>query len=121
MILAGMSAGGKRIQPLDAMRQTLLHQKIQRAIRNRGLVAKAFGRQPVKDVVSAQCAVVLQQDFKHPPPDRCQPRAASVADRLGPRQSVACTMGVIMHRKGQIGRRTARAVCRIMRVNHLRG
>ena len=51
MGLAGVHAGGKGVQPLDAVRKPMLHQELQRAIGDGGLIAEPLGRQTVQHII----------------------------------------------------------------------
>lgn len=104
MRLARVHAGGKGVQPPDAVGKAKVHQKLQRAIGNRGLVAKAFGGKALQHVISAHGPVLFQQDFKHPPPDRGEPRPRSGSQSLGPVQGIGRATGVVMAGKGKVGR-----------------
>ena len=75
MVVAGMQAGGKGVQPLQAMRQPMFHQKFQGAIGHWRLPAKSLSRQAVQNLIGTHGPVRFQQDFKGPPPDGGQPRA----------------------------------------------
>jgi hypothetical protein len=46
VVFAGMDAGGKGVQALDAVGKPLFHKELQRAIGDRGLVAEPVGGQP---------------------------------------------------------------------------
>jgi hypothetical protein len=104
MRLARMGAGGKGVQPLDAVRQPVFHQKLQRAVCHRRLVAEPLGRQPSQHVIGPQRAVVLQEDFQHPAAHRRQPRTGRFGHRLGTDQRIRRAMGVVMRSEGRIGR-----------------
>ncbi len=107
MRLARMHAGGKGIQAADAMGEPVLHQKIQRAIGHRGLIAEPFGRQPLQHIIGPQRAVFLQQDFQHPATHRRQLHPLCQGQRLAPRQHVIGAVAVVMPGKGHLWRRGA--------------
>ena len=97
-----MGAGGKGVQALDAVRKAMLDQKLQRAVGDRGLVAKAIGRKPRQHIIGPKRLVLLKQDFQHAAANRGQSCPGSGGDRFGPRQRFAGAVGVIMHRKGRV-------------------
>lgn len=104
MRLARMHAGGKGVQAADAMGQPVLHQKIQRAIGHRGLVAEPFRRQPLQHVIGPQRAVLFQQDFQNPAAHWCQLHPLRQRQRLAPRQHVIGAGAVVMPGKGHLWR-----------------
>lgn len=71
MVVAGVQAGGKSVQPLQPVRQPVFDQKFQRAIGDRRLAAEPFGRKAVQNLVSAHRTVRFQQDFKCAAAHRC--------------------------------------------------
>lgn len=73
VILAGMQTGGKGVQPLQAMRQPMLDQKLKRTIGDRRLATKTCLGQPVKHFVSAHRPMRFKQDLQCAPADRRQP------------------------------------------------
>ena len=85
MVLRGMRAGGKGIKTPDAMGQPVLDQKIQRAIRHRGLRAIAFGSKLAQHVISPKRPMRLQQNFQRAAPYRrqAQPARPRPCFRLG--------------------------------------
>ena len=72
MVMARMQAGRKGVQPLQAMRQPVFDQKLQRAIGDGRLAAEAFGRKAVQHLIGAHGAMRFQQDLQRPLPDRGQ-------------------------------------------------
>gem|GEM_PF-3463 len=101
MVMAGVQTGGKGVQPLQSMRQTMLDQKLQRAIGHRRLAAKAFGGKTVKNLIGAHGTVAFQQDFQRTTPHRGQ-AGALILQPVG--SLVQRTMGaklVIMRREGR--------------------
>jgi zinc transport system substrate-binding protein len=123
MRLARMHAGGKGIQAVDAVRQPLFHKEIQRAVGDRGLVAKAIGGQPLQHVIGTKGAVILQQDFQHAAAHGGQSRAVGRGHRIGAGQHIGTAIAMVMRRESKIGGRTGGAG-RIMRVGvigHLGG
>ncbi len=55
-----MSAGDKRIEPLDLMGQPVQHKKIERPIGNGRLRSEPILTEPVEDGIGAKGAVLLQ-------------------------------------------------------------
>lgn len=104
MVLARMQAGGEGVQPLQPVRQTVLHQELQRPIRNRGLAPEAFGRQPVQHLIGAHRAMRLEQDLERPPPDGRQPGTGGRDACLGGVKGVGLAFMVVMRREGGVGR-----------------
>ena len=109
MCLARMHAGGKGVQALDPVCETLLDKEIQRAIGDGGLIAEALGGKAGQHVISAKRLVFLQQDFQHTAADGSEARAGGCGQFLGPRQSILRAMRMVMRGKGQIGGRAAGA------------
>ena len=110
MRLSHMDAGCKGVQPLDSMGKALFHQKLQRAIGDGGLVAKALGRKPRQHVIGPQRPMLFQQDFQDTPSHGRQARAVDAGQSLGPDQRILRAMRVVMHRKGKIRSRAAGTV-----------
>ena len=80
MILPRMRTGDKSIQSLNPMGKTMLHQKVQSTI---GRWWFGTGIEYFKNFISPKSAVLLKQDFKHPPSRRSQlqPGLAAMAVR----------------------------------------
>ena len=99
---AGMHAGGKGVQPANAVGKAILDQEIQRAICDGWLMAKTVGGKTFKHLVSAHGAMRLQQDLKRSAAHRGQPHAAFSRHICRPRKRVALTMAMVMSAKCQI-------------------
>lgn len=104
MVLVRMQAGRKGVQPLQTMCQTMLNQKLQRAIHNRRLVAESFCCETVQNLIGAHRAMGFQQDFQRAPPDRCQPRALGRQNFLRHVQRMCLTGVMIVRRKSRAGK-----------------
>ena len=61
-------AGRERVQAFDLVREPVRTQEIERPVGDGGLGAETLFAQAVKYVVSAQSAVLFEQDFQHPTP-----------------------------------------------------
>ncbi len=109
MIVTRMQAGGKGIQPLQAMRQPVLDQKFKRAIGHGRLTAKAFVGQPAQNLIRAHGPVRFQQNFQRPSTHGRQTRAIRLKPRFGLIKGARGAGVVVMRGKG-IGRR-CRSVC----------
>lgn len=96
VLLTGMEAGGKGVQPLKAMRQPMLDQKLKRTIGDRRLTAKSGLGQPVKHLVSAHRPMRFKQDLQCAPTDRRQPCALLTQTLFGFGQSPRLAKRVIM-------------------------
>ncbi len=100
MILAGMSAGGEGIEPPNAMRQTVIHQKIERPVRDRGLMPETVGHQPLQHVIGPHRPVTLQQNLQRAPAHRGQAQPAIRNHRLGAGYGARDAMMVVMRHEG---------------------
>ena len=102
MIFANVKACRKRIQPLDAMRQTVLHQKIQCAVGNGWLVTKAVFFQAGQNIIGSEGTMVFQQDFQDPPSHWRQAQTLRFCRgfRLG--QGGCCAMRVVVISEGGV-------------------
>lgn len=110
MRLARMHAGGKGVQAANAVGKPLLFKKIQRAIGNRGLVAKTFGGKTGQHIIGPQGTMGLQQYLKRAAAHRGQAQATFRDHRLGTGQRIMRAMGMVVLGKGQIRRRAAWAI-----------
>jgi len=119
--LAGVDAGGKGVQPLDAVGKAVVHQKLQRAIGDGGLVAETIGGKTRQHVIGTKRLVLLQQDLQHPAADRGQADPGGGGHLRGAGKGVSGAMGMVMHRKGQIGGGATGAVGVVVLVGHLGG
>ena len=70
MVFARMHAGGEGIQPPDPVRKAVFHQKFQRAVGHRRLVAKAFRRQSLHRALGAYDVLqrLAAEGFGNQPP-----------------------------------------------------
>lgn len=87
VILTRMQACCKSVQPLKAMRQPMLDQKLKRTIGNGRLTSEPGLGQPVKHLVSAHRPMRLEQDFQGAPTDRRQSCALLIQALFGFGQS----------------------------------
>lgn len=105
MILTGMTAGGKGVEPSDLVRKTLIHKKLQRAIGHGRLLAEALGSQPVQYLIGTKRAMFPQQDLQCGATDRGQANPTFGQDRLGPGQALIGAGLVVMLCKGGVAGR----------------
>lgn len=101
MGLAGMGAGNECVEPLDFVNKTVFGEKIKRAVGDRRLRTEAFGPQDIENLISAACAMRLQQDFQNPAAHRCQLHAQTGAIIIRCRHTILDTGGVIMRVKSK--------------------
>lgn len=92
----GVTASHVGVQGLDPVDQAFLEKKIQGAIHRGWRGAPPFGAQHVQEIVGLHGLVPVPDEFQHPPPDRRQPDAASLALTLCTRKGVVHAMIVIM-------------------------
>lgn len=109
MRLSGMHAGHEGVETPDAVCKPLFFKKIKGAVGNGGLVAVPLGGEAAENLVGAHRPVVFEQDLQHPPAHRRQADAAAGDQRLCPGHGIGLARGMIMRRKGQIGRVATRA------------
>lgn len=100
---AGLHAGGKGIEPADAVHQPLGHQKIERPVGHGRLGAKALGGKAFEHLIGAQRTMGLKQDLKGAPAHGREPAPAFGNHRLGPLHDRAAAGGVIVRAEGQRG------------------
>ncbi len=117
MGLARMHAGGKGIQAANTMRKPLFLQKIQGAIGNGRLIAKALGGQPGQHIIGPQSPMLLQQNLQNPTTHRGQPQPLFGHQSLCAGKRVRTAMCVIMRRESQIRHFAAGASVR-MKMRH---
>lgn len=91
--------GNERIEPFNLVGQTVGHQKIKRTVCDRGLRAKSFAAQTVKDRICALGFVLVQEYFQNLATHRRQPQPFVRTMRLGSGQTLFDTSCVIMSRK----------------------
>ena len=78
-----MSAGDKGVKPLDTMNKTLIHQKRQRAIGNRGLCPEPICIKPRKNIIGPKSGMCFQQNLKRAPPHRRELHLSRGTSALG--------------------------------------
>lgn len=117
MVVAGMQAGGKGVQPLQTMRQPMFHQKFQGAIGHWRLATESLGGQAVQNLIGAHGPVRFQQDFQGPPPDRGQP-CAVLGQTVASLVKRACFAGLMVVR-GKGGGRMNSVIGQFVTLSHL--
>jgi hypothetical protein len=98
---AGAHAGGKGIEPPDAMRETVIDQELQRAVGDRRLIAEAAFGKLFQNLVGAHRPMRRQQDLQCPAPHRRQADAAALAEGIGLGKDAIGAKRVIMGLEGQ--------------------
>lgn len=96
MIFTGVCTGNEGVQPFDAVRKPMFHQKIQRAISNRRLGREPAFSKYVEDVIGAKRTMFEKQDFEHFLTHRCQLQPCRVTMGSSRFNTAAHAMGMVM-------------------------
>lgn len=96
MILAGMGAGDKGVQPFDPVGEAMLDQEIERPIGDGRLRRETAFAKDAKDFVCAQRAMLGQKDLKHAPAHGRQLQPGRLAMGCGSVDARRDAVGVVM-------------------------
>src|SRR5262249_43295994 len=94
-------ASAERVATLDAVNKPVLAQKLERAVDGNRCGPRAFGREPVHDLVGAKRPVADQERRQDVAADRGQALATLAAALLGDRHGVGGAAVMVVPRSGK--------------------